>query len=96
MPTRPDHNMFDDTWEESSFAEVIYDLGFDIGFEEGLKRACEELRIEGMRAFVQKALERRFGSLSEALGAAADKATLVDILANAATLDEMKKRLGIS
>lgn len=88
-------NMFNDIWDESSFAGAIY----DIGFEEGLKRAREEAQMEGMRAFAQKVLERRFGPLSEELCVplwAADKATLVDILVNRTTLDDVKKRLDIS
>ena len=107
MPPKPDRNMFDDIWEESSFAGAIYDTGYEIGyqigygigFNEGLKRACDEAQMEGTRAFAQKVLERRFGPLSEELCVAlwaADKATLVDILVNGTTLGDVRKRLGIS
>lgn len=103
MPPKPDHSMFDDIWEESSFAAAVYDLGFEEGLkrgrEESLKQAREAAQMEGARDFAQKVLERRFGSLSEVLCAAlwsADMATLADIFINATTLDELKKRLGIS
>lgn len=103
MPPKPDYNMLEDIWNESSFAGAIY----DIGVEDGLTIACEEAHVAGMRAFApsrlrafaQKVLERRFGPLHESLRAAlwaADTAALVEILAELTTLDDVKARLGIS
>ena len=80
--------MIDELLRESSLAELF----IEEGIEEGERRMA--------RRMTQAALEGRFGSLSAeivAAIAAADEATLLDIVAHAATetLEQVRARLGL-
>jgi hypothetical protein len=80
--------MIDELLRESSLAELF----IEEGIEEGERRMA--------RRMAQAALEGRFGKLSAELVAAiaaADEATLLDIVAHAATetLEQVRARLGL-